>query len=425
MISIHQISRGWNRFFFEPISPITIAFYRIFLGTLILVNLALILPDFHHWFGIRGSLTPEVARTLSGGGGLNLLNLLPATDASAWVVFWLAVVASITLAIGFFTRTSAAVAFVCMVTLNHRNTIMVNSGDSIIRIMLFFLVFSQAGAAYSIDRLIRVARGLEAGPPKPSAPWAMRLISIQIAFVYLYTFVWKAMGGMWLNGTALYYTARLTEFWRFPLPYFFEHMWAIKLATWGTLILEFSLGVLVWIKEFRYWVLLGGVLLHVGIDYTMNIPLFGPIMMASYITFVDPVDLERVLALWKRKVNSWCGQTSAIPVFYDGKCSFCIRTLEVVKRLDTFGRFSFHDMHSTETKKQFPSFDPKRGEKEMLVHAANEWLGGFKAFRYLARHMPLLWPLLPILHLPKMDAAGGRVYSRIAGRRYCLLNQSN
>ena len=81
----------------------------------------------------------------------------------------LSVVASITLAIGFFTRTSAAVAFVCMVTLNHRNTIMVNSGDSIIRIMLFFLVFSQAGAAYSIDRLIRVARGLEAGPPRASA----------------------------------------------------------------------------------------------------------------------------------------------------------------------------------------------------------------------------------------------------------------
>ena len=38
---------------------------------------------------------------------------------------------------------------------------------------------------------------------------------------------------------------------------------------------------LVWVRELRYWVLLGGVLLHVGIDYTMNIPLFGFIMWVA------------------------------------------------------------------------------------------------------------------------------------------------
>jgi predicted DCC family thiol-disulfide oxidoreductase YuxK len=283
------------------------------------------------------------------------------------------------------------------------------------------MMFSQAGAALSLDRLLRIARGKESGPPTPRAPWAMRLIQIQLAFVYIFAFVWKAMGTMWLSGTAVYYTSRLAEFWRFPVPYIFEHVWTIKIWSWMTLLIELALGTLVWIKELRYWVLLAGVMLHLGIDYSMNIPLFGFIMMSAYVTFIEPADLERAFAWVRTRFNSVSGFKEPIPVLYDGKCSFCVRSLEVLQRLDVLRRVSFHSMHEPETRRQFPDFDALRGENEMLVRTPGGWLGGFFAFRHLARHLPLFWPVLPFLYLAPVRSTGDRLYQRIAARRYCIL----
>ena len=422
MISLKDIIRGWNRFFFEPRSPLPIALYRIFLGLVLLANFALLLPDVWDWFSDRGSLSFATARKLAGGAGFSLFQWLPHTDFWVWTVFLTSCFAALLMTIGLFTRTSTIILFVTFLSLHHRNPVILNSGDTFLRVAVFYMIFTQAGAALSLDRLIRIARGQESGPPAARAPWAMRLIQCQLAFVYLYAFVWKAMGAMWLSGTAVYYTSRIAEFWRFPVPYVFEHVWTIKLWTWATLLIELALGTLVWIKELRYWVLLAGMLLHLGIDYSMNIPLFAFIMIGAYITFVEPEDIERCFAWAKTKWNRAAGFKEPIPVLYDGKCSFCLRSLEVVRRLDVFGRLRFHSMHEPGTREFFPDFDPARGEKEMLIRTHEGWLGGFFAFRYLARHLPLLWPILPFFYFGPVRVTGDRLYQRIAARRYCILS---
>jgi predicted DCC family thiol-disulfide oxidoreductase YuxK len=248
------------------------------------------------------------------------------------------------------------------------------------------------------------------------------LIAIQVALVYLYTFAWKALGPMWLSGIAVYYTSRLVEFWRFPVPYVFEHLATIKLWTWGTLLVEFALGVLVWVKELRYWVLLSGVLLHLGIDYSMNIPLFAPIMISSYLTFVDPEDLERFFARIRRWFAPLIGREAEVPVLYDGKCSFCIRSVEVLSSLDIFRRLKLVDNRAAENKKLFPGFDKERADRELLVRKnGGGWLGGFDACRFLARYLPLLWPVLPLLYLPGAAVMGRKIYAKVAGNRYCIV----
>jgi hypothetical protein len=266
------------------------------------LNFMLLAPDLFDWFGQKGVVTPAAGKLLSGGRGINLFDLLPQTDGSVLMLFLVAVLSSLTLSAGFFTRTSALILFLAWTSFCHRNTILLNSGDSILRLTSFFLIFSPAGAIYSLDRYLAVKKGTTRGPAKLVEPWTMRLLQIQVCLIYLYTFTWKIMGGMWLDGTALYYTSRLQEFWRFPMPYAFEHMWTIKLATWGTLVLEFALGALLWIKELRYPILIGGVFLHLGIDYTMNIPLFGQLMMCTYILFVDAADIDRAIGWAKRKL---------------------------------------------------------------------------------------------------------------------------
>ena len=296
MISIRDITRAWNRFFFEPISPLPIAVYRILLGLLVLANQFLSWGDVLRWYGPRGVVSFETAWRISGGDGLNLFVWLPHTNWCVWLVYIASCFFAVTLALGLFTRASALLTFLLIVTLDHRNALILNSGDTFLRIATFFVIFSPAGKALSLDNWLAKRRGKQSPGQQLYAPWAMKLIQLQLAFLYFYAFVWKVTGTMWLSGTAIYFTSRLIEFWRFPVPYIFEHMWTIKLWSWFTLLIEFALGTLIWIKELRYPVLIAGILLHLGIDYSMNIPLFGPIMVAAYVTFVEPADLKRWLA---------------------------------------------------------------------------------------------------------------------------------
>ena len=66
------------------------------------------------------------------------------------------------------------------------------------------------------------------------------------------------------------------------------------MQTWYGLGIEFALGLFLWVKELRYWLLLGGVLLHVMLEYAMNVPLFQFILLSSYVLFIDPDDFMRV-----------------------------------------------------------------------------------------------------------------------------------
>jgi hypothetical protein len=67
----------------------------------------------------------------------------------------------------------------------------------------------------------------------------------------------------------------------------------LKLESWAVLILEFSLGVLIWVKAFRYKLLLLGLLLHLCLEYSLNIPMFQWDILSAYVLFIDAADLRR------------------------------------------------------------------------------------------------------------------------------------
>lgn len=421
-MTLSAIRNGWNRFFHEPTPATTLGVYRVLFGLMLLTYATLISSDLLIWYGDKGVLPLAESKFTPGGAGLNVLHLLPNSDAAVKAFFGVFVAAAFCVTIGFQTRLASIIAFIGIVSFHHRNVMLLHSGDFFLRIVTFWMMFANSGRAFSVDRLIRIARGKESDGPQFVSPWPMRMIQLQVCMLYFDAFLWKIRGETWMNGLAIYYSSRLVEFYRFPTPYVFEHLWTIKLMTWGTLAIEFALGAMLWIKDLRYWILLGGVLLHLGIDWTMNIPLFAPIMITAYVTFIAPADLERAFAWIRHRVNRWTGFKVGIPVFYDGKCAFCVRSLNVVRRLDSLRRIRFIDMHSPGARSEFPDFNAERGNVEMLLRQHDgKWLGGFDAYRAMARHMPLLWLILPLLFVPPVPAIGRRVYARIAGRRYCIL----
>lgn len=288
------VAREWNAFFHRPEPVNGLAVFRILFGLIVLLNWILFAPDLLVWLGARGVLTPETARRLTGGR-LNLFAILPATDGWVLAVFAVAVVAALGLTLGYRTRWCAALTFLTIVSIHHRNPLVLHSGDTLMRLIAFLLIFSPAGDALSLDR--RLGRGVDrADGPVLRPPWAQRLIQLQVAILYFATAWWKIGSDAWRDGIAVYYVLRLVDFQRFPLP--LEWLWiqspaVTRLLTWTTLAVEFAMALLVWVPRLRYPVLAAAVCLHLGLEYTLNIPVFQLLMLACLVLFVPPWDVVR------------------------------------------------------------------------------------------------------------------------------------
>jgi hypothetical protein len=299
-MTLGSVSRAWNDFFFTKQSPIPIALFRILYGLLVIATLGLLYPDWLPWYGVHGWVSPATARSLEPGVRLNLFSVIPQSDAWIEALFWVALVSAILLTIGLLTRFNSVLVFLCLTSFQQRNPYITHGGDTFLRLAGFFLIFAPAGAVFSVDRLIRLRRGKEPADIQPKSPWAQRMIQLQLALLYFATFLLKLKGAPWLRGTALFYVYHLEELRRFPLPSWFFHPIVLKLGSWSALFLEFSLSVLVWVKELRYVILAFGVLFHLFLDYSLNVPLFQWDILSAYVLFIDFDDLRRA-GKWTRQ----------------------------------------------------------------------------------------------------------------------------
>lgn len=292
-MTLRSVVNAWNEFFFTPQLPTPVCLFRILYGGCVIATLLLLRPDWLAWYGTRSWVTLATMRQVEPGMRLNVFTVIPQTDSWVNAVFWVFLIAAVLLTLGFLTRLNTVLVFLGLASIHQRNLYMLQGGDAFLRIAGFFLIFAPAGAALSVDRLLRLRRGKESAELSPRSPWAQRMIQIQLALMYVVSFWWKSMGAPWVDGTALYYVTHLEEVQRFPIPQWIQQPVILKLGSWLTLALEFALGVLIWIKEFRYPLLLLGLLFHLCLEYALNIPMFQWDVLSAYVLFVDPADLTR------------------------------------------------------------------------------------------------------------------------------------
>jgi Vitamin K-dependent gamma-carboxylase len=291
---LQRVREAWDKFFFAPQSPMPVALFRIFYGICVSATVILLHSDWLEWFGVHGWVSLATERTVEPGLRLNLFSLMPQDDRWIAAFFWVFLGFAALLTVGLWTRISSAAVFLCLASIDQRNLFINHSGDTFLRVAGFFLIFAPAGAALSLDRLIRVRKGLEGPEIAPRAPWAQRMIQFELALLYLVSFWWKMKGHTWLNGTALYYVTHLHSIKRFPLPGWIQYPAILKAGGWFILALEFCLGTLIWFRRFRYPLLLLGLLFHLCIEYAINVPMFQWDVLTAYVLFIDPADLDRV-----------------------------------------------------------------------------------------------------------------------------------
>ncbi|WP_295904100.1 HTTM domain-containing protein [uncultured Bdellovibrio sp.] len=292
--------KAFHDFLFAPQPVYSVALLRIGMGFLMIFNWMMIYCDLDTLYGPEGIVSLATAQQYGNQLRFSLFDYLPNTSKTVMVLATMNLIAVLAMTVGAWTRTAIFVAFVTMVSFHHRNGFILNSADSVLRVFLFFLMFTHCGDYFSVDYWRKRAKGLVGDIPAEKSPWALRLIQIQFCVIYIATVMFKIKGDRWVDGTAVYIATRLDEFVRFELP-LLNNLLFIKLLTWSTLIVEFALGTLVWFKELRYWVLLAGIGLHLGIEYTMSIPVFEWAMIVMMIAMIDSRDIQHWMQLLREK----------------------------------------------------------------------------------------------------------------------------
>ena len=87
-----------------------------------------------------------------------------------------------------------------------------------------------------------------------------------------------------------------------------------NVLTFGTLAVELSLGLLVWNRTLRPWILLAGVSLHLGIDYAIRVGFFSYAVLVLYIAFIPPETMDRGSSRCARGSPASAGDPSQPPV---------------------------------------------------------------------------------------------------------------
>ncbi len=178
----------------------------------------------------------------------------------------------------------------------------------LIRLLAFYLMLAPAGVALSLDRRRLAPERFWEFPRR--APWALRLMQVQLSILYLAGLWIKLQGTTWNDGTAVSYAMRISDLTRFPLPGFLIHSALLSnLMTYGTLAIEFSVPILIWNRRLRPWVMLAGVSLHLGIEYSIRVGFFSLAMLTLYLSFLDPAWAEMKLLA----VRGWLDRTRVRP----------------------------------------------------------------------------------------------------------------
>ena len=295
--------RRFDEFVFGPVDARVCAWLRMGFGFLVFLNFAGLAMDFELWFGEAGAVPYEAARSAIDPDTITLFTLLPRTGTGLLACAAIMLLQAFLLMIGWMSRFNAACVFIWLVSLQHRNHLLFDGEDVFFRLFALFLVFMPIGACWSVDAWRRRRLGKTLLPVEAAGSgWALRLLQIQLALIYLSSVWLKLDGKEWLDGSALWYVYRLDDvFGRMPLPTLLTDSAPILLVSgWLVILVEAFLVLALWFRETRWPALILGFGLHLALELTMNLFLFEWLMMLALTSHLRGEELARVVGSVKR-----------------------------------------------------------------------------------------------------------------------------
>jgi hypothetical protein len=192
-------------------------------------------------------------------------------------LFLVGALAGLALILGYQTRAATVLSWVLLVSLQSRNPMVLNSGDVLLRVTLFWCIFLPWGAKWSVDGRRRVSQETQI-----CSVGALAYV-VQIALLYGFAAFSKS-GEPWRDGTAVYYALSIDQFRTTLGTFMLGFPSLLQYLTWGVVALQWMVPILLLCpmatRHTRLVAVVGLLCMHIGIGLSMHIGIFNLIAVA-------------------------------------------------------------------------------------------------------------------------------------------------
>jgi hypothetical protein len=334
------------RFWFTPADPISLGFMRLCTGLIGLYVIASYSFDLLSWVSVVQGWTDEKALQLVRKQWQiyvidnDWTNRMITVDrgqytwsiffhlhdpAAIWTVHIASLICLVLFTVGLWTRITSVLAWATVVGYWQRCQHCMFGMDTMLIIGTTYLMLGPSGSALSLDRWLEQARERKRrGDPKyrlpveplVSAGFILRMFQIHFCFIYIASGMSKLLGPAWWSGQAVWGTVANYSFaplnfapYRESLRWLTQHrlLWELFMtsSTVFTLFVEISFAYLVWLPSWRWLMVIGSIMLHLGIGVLMGLVGFSLMMITLVFSFIPP---EAV----RQELESWTGRRSEV-----------------------------------------------------------------------------------------------------------------
>jgi hypothetical protein len=351
--------------------------------------------------------------------------------------------------IGFCTRITSVLTWLAALSYIQRGVVTLFGQDTMMNILLLYLMIGPSGAALSVDRLIKrywtAWRALRAHRPVPvigrpapmvSANLALRLIQVNLLWIYFMAGMSKLQGNLWWMGSATWLTWMNWEFsplgfWPFRAAITFlaqyRPLWEAVLtgSVVFTFFVELGFPFLVWWPRMRGVMMTAAFIMHLGIGCSMGLWTFSLMMMCMVLAFLPQETVHRLLALL------FAGP-EGLQLRFHAKDRAQVRWVSVICAFDVWHQITYHEASPPRAPRGTPltaagstavqsatlaragRADTAVVEHLELTTDSGEHLTGYPLLERVVRSLRLLWPLALWTFVPGVPPLG-RVWLRSAG----------
>jgi hypothetical protein len=340
--------QGWNRFWFTPSDPFTLAPVRIGAGLMAFYLVATYTPDLETFFGhkglvpveslkvlelqthnLRSFLPPTIRETLPRASRFSYLDYVP-DHTGLWAAHVAGLVILALFTAGCFTRVTSILALVVFLSYVHRGPMLTAQVEPILAFVMLYLCLGPAGRSLSIDACLAARRPTEQAilPRKASsvsrattdvpqfsasvaATVSIRLIQVHLTLVYAMMGIGKLAGEVWWNGLGMWWLIARPEMrlvdWTWLAAY------PKLVAAWTHFQVAFELGfaVLVWNRTARPLMLALSIVAWLFLAPVTGLATFSLMMLVANLAFLSPSWMRSVLS---RRSSSVVGVDQPIQV---------------------------------------------------------------------------------------------------------------
>ncbi len=384
----------------------SLALFRVTIAFILLLDWINRLQNFRAFLSENGLLPRSALAETYGSPFLWSLNFISIGDWWQMTLLITNLFFILCLFVGWNTRWTTVACWVLELSLQAKTPVLMQSGDVLLRLLLFWCIFVPWGAKYSVDAALSAVVA-----PKRVFSLGTAGLCLQALFVYFFS-VFLKWGAPWrVDGTAVYYALNLDHFstplgkamLQLPLS-------LLKELNFGVLAFEFFamfLFLIPWGHSwFRPFLILGCWFMHASFGLTLAIGNFVLISISSTMPMIPSETWDWLEG--KLSIKAASGK-----IYFDKDCGLCVKMAAIVREFLFLPKEMFRPAQTDPkieklmVKQDSWIYENRDGDKFFETEALRELMAESPVFKYfrILFDIPLVMPL------------GNLVYRQIAKYR--------